>query len=189
MKARPRLLVVEDDLSLQETLGEGLEDSGFEVVVADNGTEAIAELDSDASQFEEVITDVDLGTGPDGWEVGRRARERDSDMPVVYMSGASTDWPMQGVANSVFVAKPFTLAQMVNAHDVALAAGRAPPSAPKAPGINTTYKVVEFATASTSRWGIVATSMERKARCDTLYETKAEAQAEADRATAEGIVA
>jgi hypothetical protein len=37
---------------------------------------------------------------------------------VVYMSGSSVDWPSQGVTNSVCIAKPFALAQMVNAHDI-----------------------------------------------------------------------
>jgi DNA-binding response OmpR family regulator len=123
MKPRNRLLLVEDDLALAETLSEGLDDAGFDVVAASNGAEALAELNADAIQFEEVITDVDLGIGPNGWDVGRRARECVADMPVLYMSGDSgRDWPSKGVANSAFIAKPFSVAQMVDAHDVALAA-------------------------------------------------------------------
>jgi DNA-binding response OmpR family regulator len=131
MKRRARLLLVEDDLAFQQTLGEGLDEAGFDVVAAPNGTQAIAELDGNAEQFEEVITDVELGTGPDGWDVGRRARECAPGMPVVYMSGTSAEWSSQGVENSVFVAKPFALAQMLNAHDIALAAGGTPQSNPE----------------------------------------------------------
>jgi ActR/RegA family two-component response regulator len=66
MAPRSCLLLVEDDFALGETLGEALDDMGFDVVVACNGAQAIAELDAHAAEFEEVITDVDLGTGPDG---------------------------------------------------------------------------------------------------------------------------
>jgi DNA-binding response OmpR family regulator len=124
MKPRPRLLLVEDDSTVREILREGLDDSGFDVVVACNGTEAFAELDANAAHFEEVITDIDLGTGPDGWDVGHRARECASGMPVLYMSGSrSGEWQSNGVVNSVFIAKPFALTAMVIAHDAALAAG------------------------------------------------------------------
>jgi DNA-binding response OmpR family regulator len=123
MNRRACLLLVEDDPALRETLSDALDDIGYDVVVACSGVQALAELEADAAQFEEVITDINLGTGPDGWDVGRRARECVADMPVVYMSGNSDEWPSQGVANSVFIPKPFRLAQMVNAHDVALAAG------------------------------------------------------------------
>ena len=38
------------------------------------------------------------------------------DMPVVYMSGESAeDWTSQGVPNSIVLAKPFALAQLVTA--------------------------------------------------------------------------
>jgi DNA-binding response OmpR family regulator len=184
MKPRGRLLVVEDDPALQETLGEGLDDAGFDVVAVSNGTEAFVELDADAAQFEEVITDIDLGAGPDGWDVGRRARECVSSMPVVYMSGTSTEWPSQGVGDSVFVAKPFALAQMLHAHDVALTGGGTPTCAPNASNMATTYKVVKVPTTSGYTWGIVATSVQGEALRETLFEAEVEAQAEAERLTA-----
>jgi DNA-binding response OmpR family regulator len=120
MAPRSCLLLVEDDFALGETLGDALDDMGFDVVVVCNGAQAIAELDAHAAEFEEVITDVDLGTGPNGWDVGRRARECVADMPVVYMSGNSGgEWSLKGVADSVFISKPFALAKMVEAHDTA----------------------------------------------------------------------
>src|SRR3978361_582888 len=117
MGSRSRLLLVEDDVALRETLGDALDDLGFEVVVACSGAQALAVLDAGAAEFKEVVTDIDLGAGPDGWDVGRRARERVDDMPVVYMSGNddnnNKEWQSKGVANSVFIAKPFTHAQMM----------------------------------------------------------------------------
>lgn len=137
MKPHTCLLLVEDDLALRETLCDALIDFGFDVVAACSGTQAFAELDADAAQFEEVITDIDLGIGPNGWDVGRRARERIFDMPVIYMSGNSRAWPSQAVRNSVFLAKPFPLAQMVVAHDAALAQVRQPNCSRQAKGMTT----------------------------------------------------
>ncbi len=78
-----------------------------------NGNRAIAELDADAARFKAVVTDIRLGKGPDGWDVGRRARELVSDMSVVYVSGDSThDWSSKGVPESVVILKPFAPTQL-----------------------------------------------------------------------------
>ena len=110
------ILLVEDEELLHTFLEDGLEDAGFEIVVAACGTTASSELDSDAARFRAVLTDIRLGEGPTGWDVGRRARELVPDMPVVYMTGDSGhDWASKGVPNSVLVQKPFVMAQIVTA--------------------------------------------------------------------------
>jgi DNA-binding response OmpR family regulator len=74
----------------------------------------MAELNADPGRFRAVITDINLGTGPDGWDVGRRVRELVPGMPVVYLSGESSkDWPNRGVPCSLMLAKPFPPAQLV----------------------------------------------------------------------------
>ena len=116
MGSRSRLLLVEDDVALRETLGDALDDIGFDVVVAGSGAQALAVLDAGAAEFKEVVTDIDLGAGPDGWDVGRRAREHVGDMPVVYISGDdnnNNEWQSKGVANSAFITKPFAHSKMV----------------------------------------------------------------------------
>ena len=63
-----------------------------------------------------MITDIRLGKGPSGWEVGHRAREIVSGIPVIYISGDSAhDWSAKGVPNSVMVPKPFVAAQIITA--------------------------------------------------------------------------
>jgi DNA-binding response OmpR family regulator len=110
------LLLAEDETLFQEMLQTGLADAGFEIVPAGSGTQALAELETDASRFRAVITDINLGQGPDGWAVGRRARELVPEMPVVYMSGHSGhEWASNGVPNSVMIIKPFAPAQLITA--------------------------------------------------------------------------
>ena len=100
---------MEDNDLIEEVVDAAMTDAGFELLSASDG-------DADATRFHAVVTDINLGHGPDGWEVGRRAREILPDMPVVYMSGASADeWTSQGVPNRIMVAKPFVPVQIITA--------------------------------------------------------------------------
>lgn len=110
------LLVVEDDHGVQQMLHTELTDAGFQVITASNGTQAIMQLEGKAAQLRAIITDIRLGTGPDGWEVARHARELIPDIPVVYATGDSADeWSSKGVPKSVVILKPFSPAQLTTA--------------------------------------------------------------------------
>ena len=110
------VLFVEDEDLLRELAACELEDAGYDVVVVESGEEALHTLDGDADPFCAVVTDVNLGAGADGWDVGKRARELDCGIPVIYMSGASGhEWKSKGVSNSVFLSKPFTPSQLTSA--------------------------------------------------------------------------
>ncbi|HEY0032783.1 MAG TPA: response regulator [Devosia sp.] len=112
----PILLLVEDEQALQSLLETALADEGFEVVMAGSGAKAIAELESHGADFKALITDIRLGSGPDGWEVGHRARQIVPGIPVVYMSGDSIhEWSAEGVPESIMLQKPFALAQLIAA--------------------------------------------------------------------------
>ena len=90
------------------TRDQELNGANFEVVAADNVRDALAELNADAVRFDAVITDIRLGSGANGWDIGRRARDLIPDMPIVYLSGDSGhDWRSMGVPNRVMIAKPF----------------------------------------------------------------------------------
>jgi CheY-like chemotaxis protein len=52
----------------------------------------------------------------EGWEVARRAREKNAEFLVVYMTGDSPDeWASKGAPNSILLSKPFAPAQLVTA--------------------------------------------------------------------------
>ena len=97
-------------------MGSALEEGGFEVVVAGSGIEALSALDEMAERLAGLVTDIRLGSGPDGWEVARHGRELRPDLPVVYMTGDSAaDWAVKGVPKSVLLQKPFAPAQLITA--------------------------------------------------------------------------
>ena len=116
MEAAPCVLVVEDEPLISEMLSGALSDAGFEVIMANTGRKAFAQLDTKLADIDAVLTDIRLGQGPDGWEVGRHARELAHHIPVIYMSGDSTsDWTARGVPNSVMISKPFAPIQAITA--------------------------------------------------------------------------
>jgi CheY-like chemotaxis protein len=116
MSADQAVLYVEDEPLLRELAAVILEDAGFEVVTAESGTAAFEALDDNGEPFCAMITDVNLGEGPDGWAVAKRARSLNRNLPVVYVTGASAHQRQaEAVPNSLMVTKPFTSAQIVNA--------------------------------------------------------------------------
>ena len=64
-----------------------------------------------------LITDINLGRDKiTGWEVAKHAREKEANLPIVYMTGHSADeWTAKGVPNSVLITKPFAPAQILTA--------------------------------------------------------------------------
>ena len=116
MQTSIRLLLVEDEEGIVFLLEETLRDAGFELEVAKSGSQALTILEAETKTLCGVITDNNLGEGPDGWQVARHARELSSQIPVVYMSGGSGhEWTSHGVPNSTMVSKPFAPAQIITA--------------------------------------------------------------------------
>lgn len=107
------VLLVEDEPLIQIEVEAALVEAGFDVLLASSAAEALPHFDA-ADQIRAMITDIDLGGGPTGWDIARQARERIPALPVIYVSAmSSADWTSQGVPNSVMIAKPFASAQIV----------------------------------------------------------------------------
>ncbi len=108
------LLLVEDEPLLALDFESALTEAGYTVVVAASGEKALAELVSDATRFCAVLTDIRIGIGPNGWAVGKRARELVPGIPVIYMSGdSSADSTSMGVPESIMLAKPMAMSQVI----------------------------------------------------------------------------
>jgi DNA-binding response OmpR family regulator len=110
------VLLVEDEEAIRHLLDDALTEAGFELVMAADGKQALSEIEADAARFRALVTDINLGRGPDGWELARRARELEPEMGVVYMSGGSGhEWAAHGVPKSVLISKPFVPVQIITA--------------------------------------------------------------------------
>ena len=110
----PLILLVEDECLISEMLVAMLEDAGFATLVAGDGDSAIKLLEENGDAIRGLVTDINLDEGMNGWDLARAARCGASDLPVVYVSGASGhQWASQGVPNSLMITKPFAPAQVV----------------------------------------------------------------------------
>ena len=112
----PAVLLVEDDPLIALNLEDELQNAGFSVVTHTNPVSAMTEIDRNDSVFRALVTDIDLGDGPNGWELAHRALERFPQMVLIYMSGQSAaDWMANGLPDSVMLQKPFAIAQLSTA--------------------------------------------------------------------------
>ena len=105
-----RILVVDDEPSVLEALGDTLVEDGHTVVRADSGRGALSLLDG-GERVDVVITDLGM-PGMTGWELARALRTRQPDLPVGVISGwtSSSDFNAQEAGHVAFViAKPYTL--------------------------------------------------------------------------------
>ena len=117
------LLYVEDEVLIQEAVVTALTEAGYEVVTAEDVDRARTLIADHGADLRALVTDINLGDGPDGWVVAREAREKFPALAIVYVSAASEhQWASQGVPGSVMIAKPFAAAQLVVAVSTLLVA-------------------------------------------------------------------
>ena len=127
-KRAGRNTVVDDDQAIQDVVMDALSEGGFEAAVTQSGEEAVTLLQGASANYRALITDINLLGRFDGWEVAKRARQINPDIPVIYMTGAAADdWASRGVPNSLLLQKPFAPAQIVTA--VAQMLNATPPTA------------------------------------------------------------
>ena len=103
-----RVLVVDDEPLIADLVCTVLEDEGYELVCLSSAQDAVREIELH-DNFDAVITDIDLGSSIDGFEIARRARAARPDTMVIYISGAAAARVAgERVAGAKFVGKPFT---------------------------------------------------------------------------------
>jgi DNA-binding response OmpR family regulator len=112
-----RILVVEDEAMVRDVLDHGLTDVGYEVIMASSAEEAMRSLDSDASSYGAMITDIELGGRLTGWDVAMHARSINCRLPVLYMTSEAgrRDFILKSVPNSALLIKPFEISHLTAA--------------------------------------------------------------------------
>lgn len=112
----PVILLVEDESLVLLVAQDALEAGGYAVLPVQVASEALSILDSRSAELSGLVTDIRLPGGADGWEIARHARELKADLPVVYTTADSaSEWPAQGVPNSLVIQKPYAGAQLLTA--------------------------------------------------------------------------
>ena len=109
-----RILVVEDDSALAQALTDTLSLSGYEVVNATDGEQALARLDRD--QVDMVLTDVQMRP-MDGRALLRNLRTRFHELPVLVMTAYGTvEQAVEAMKLGAvdYLAKPFEVDDLID---------------------------------------------------------------------------
>ena len=83
-----KILIAEDDKFIREGLEEILKSEGYETVVANDGSQAISLFEEYRPDF--VLLDIMMPV-IDGYEVCRRIRKTDDQIPVIFISAKSEE--------------------------------------------------------------------------------------------------
>jgi two-component system, OmpR family, response regulator len=108
-----RLVVVDDEATILELLAGSLRFAGYEVVAAASGAEAVRAVA--ASRPDLVLLDV-MMPGGDGFEVVRRVRDTNPDIPVIFLTArdeVNDRVTCFDLGADDYVTKPFSLEEVL----------------------------------------------------------------------------
>ena len=111
-RARTRVLLVDDDTSILDTVSAILSGEGYQIAAAASGSEALAL----ASTWHPTLVLLDMRMPVmDGWAVARRLRESGSQVPIVVMTAAESArrWADE-IGAAGYLPKPFTLDELID---------------------------------------------------------------------------
>jgi two-component system, OmpR family, response regulator MprA len=109
-----KILVVDDERAVRDSLRRALELQGYEVELASDGAEALARLGTDG-QVDAVVLDI-LMPGIDGLEVCRQLRRRGSAVPVLMLTARDAVGDrVEGLDAGAddYLVKPFALEELL----------------------------------------------------------------------------
>ena len=110
-----KVLVVDDDAAVRESLRRALQLEGYDVELAEDGRDALSRLDRHDGEPDAVVLDV-LMPRVDGLEVARRLRQEGSRLPILMLT--ARDEVADRVAGldagaDDYLVKPFALEELL----------------------------------------------------------------------------
>ena len=107
------ILLVEDDQDLNMLIRAYLQQEGYSVVAVYNGLDALNKFNEE--KFDLVLSDIMMPLC-DGYELARQIREKDNQIPIIFMS-ARDDKPSKQLGYKVgvddYITKPFDFDELV----------------------------------------------------------------------------
>jgi len=107
VREKSRVLVVDDEPIVRDSLGKWFREEGYEVGTAENANEALTRLAEQT--WDLALVDIKM-PGTDGIELQRRIREINAELIVIIMTGyASVETAVQALKNGAYdyITKPF----------------------------------------------------------------------------------
>ncbi len=106
------ILVVEDDVLLSLDISEALEDEGYDVIAVAKADEAIRVLET-RNDIRTIFTDIDLPDSMDGLKLAAAVRDRWPPIHIIVTTGMRAPHRDEMPANSMFIAKPYLCAEVL----------------------------------------------------------------------------
>jgi two-component system, NtrC family, response regulator HydG len=106
MNSQGKLLIVDDELSVRDSLSKWFREEGYDVTTCENAGDALTELAR--QRWDVALVDIKMH-GIDGIELQRRMHEIDPDLMVIMMTGyASVETAVAALKNGAYdyVSKP-----------------------------------------------------------------------------------
>jgi len=110
---KKRVLLLEDDITLNETISEELEELGYEVDVVEDGEEAYDKIYEKC--YDILLLDVNVPK-INGFELLKEVRDRDIQTPAIFITSLnSVDDLSKGyeIGGDDYIRKPFELKELV----------------------------------------------------------------------------
>lgn len=125
METQGRLLIVDDELSVRDSLGKWFREEGYEIGTAENASEALTRMAE--KKWDLALLDIKM-RGTDGIELQRRLHELDPHLVTILMTGyASVETAVTALKNGAYdyVCKPLDPDDIAHLVSKALAHKRA----------------------------------------------------------------
>ncbi|HEY5962237.1 MAG TPA: ATP-binding protein [Polyangiaceae bacterium] len=106
-----RILVVDDELSVRETLARLIRHLGYAVDTAADGAEAIRHCELHRGSIDALMCDISM-PGKDGFAVAAELRAQQPEVRILLMSGYATDSKHGALGSSLFLQKPFSRSEL-----------------------------------------------------------------------------
>jgi len=106
LSTQGKLLIVDDELSVRDSLAKWFQEEGYQVGTAENGNDALTRLAE--GRWDAALVDIKM-PGIDGIELQRRMHEIDPELTVIMMTGyASVETAVSALKNGAYdyVTKP-----------------------------------------------------------------------------------
>jgi two-component system, NtrC family, response regulator HydG len=125
VESQGKLLIVDDELSVRDSLGKWFREEGYEIGTAESAGDALTRMAE--NKWEIALLDIKM-RGTDGIELQRRLHEMDPDLIVIMMTGyASVETAVTALKNGAYdyVSKPLDPDEIAHLVKKALAHKRA----------------------------------------------------------------
>jgi two-component system response regulator HydG len=125
VEAQGKLLIVDDELSVRDSLGKWFREEGYDIGTAESASDALTRMAE--NKWDVALLDIKM-RGTDGIELQRRLHELDPELIVIMMTGyASVETAVTALKNGAYdyVSKPLDPDEIAHLVKKALAHRRA----------------------------------------------------------------